>query len=163
MSLSIIAAMTEDRIIGLNNKLPWHISDDLKRFKALTMSHPIIMGRRTFESIGRPLPGRRNIVITQTPGFQRDGVQLAPGLNEALVLCPENEGERFVIGGARVFAEALPLADRLYLTFVHKSFAGDVRFPDFDLRSDFQVVENLPGRTPPPESLGFSFVTAVRK
>lgn len=163
MSLSIIAAMTERRVIGRENKLPWHIPEDLRRFKAITLGHPVIMGRRTFESIGRPLPGRRNIVVTQTPDYTPSGVQIAPGLEEALALCPPGEGERFVIGGARMFTEALPLADRLYLTFVHRDFEGDVYFPAFDLKGEFTVVENVPGRTPPPDSLGYSFVLARRQ
>jgi dihydrofolate reductase len=163
MTLSIIAAMTEDRVIGRNNKLPWHISEDLKRFKSITMGHPIIMGRRTFESIGRALPGRRNIVISATPGFSAPAaVTIAPSLDAALALCPVGEGERFVIGGARVFAEALDRADKLYLTFVHGKFEGDVRFPQFDLRRDFKVIENIPGRSAPPDPLSYSFVTAVR-
>ncbi len=162
MKLSIIAAMTESRVIGLNNELPWRIPEDLKRFKAVTMGHPIIMGRKTYESIGRPLPGRRNIVISQTPGFAPAGVTVVPSLNEALALCPESEGERFVIGGARVFQDALPLADRLYLTFVHNEFKGDTHFPAFELRRDFKVIENTPGRTHGPDSIGYSFVIATR-
>ena len=161
MSLSLIVAMTDDRVIGRENALPWRIPEDLKRFKAITMGHPIIMGRRTFESIGKPLPGRRNIVVTSTMAAIA-GVQTAGSLTEALRLCPSSEGERFVIGGARLFADALPLADKLYLTLVHADIAGDVRFPPVDLERDFRVAERRRFRSEGPAALEVEYVTAVR-
>jgi dihydrofolate reductase len=161
MTLSIIVAMTDARVIGKDNALPWRIPEDLKRFKAITMGHPIIMGRRTFESIGKPLPGRRNIVVTSKARIA-EGVETARSLIEALALCPEAEGERFVIGGARLFAEALPLADKIYLTFVHADIKGDVYFPPFNLRRDFQVVVEKVGMSEGPDPLYVEYVTAVR-
>lgn len=161
MSLSLIVAMTDDRVIGRDNALPWRIPEDLKRFKAITMGHPLLMGRRTFESIGKPLPGRRNIVVTSTMAAIA-GVQTAGSLTEALALCPAAEGERFVIGGARLFAEALPLADKLYLTLVHADIDGDVRFPALDLEREFRVVERSRFRSEGPAALDVEYVTAVR-
>lgn len=161
MSLSIIVAMTDQRVIGRDNGLPWHLPDDLKRFKAITMGHPIIMGRRTFESIGKPLPGRRNLVVTSKTRVS-DGVQTAPTLCEALAMCPEAEGERFVIGGARLFAEALRLSDKLYLTLIHAEIPGDVYFPDFNLERDFRITERTPKTAQGPEGLDIEYLTAVR-
>src|SRR5882724_4997529 len=113
--------MTDDRVIGMNNRLPWHLSEDLKRFKRLTMGHPIIMGRKTFESIGKPLPGRANIVVTRDPSLVLNGVVLAGSLQEALEKGRASEGgkEIFVIGGAAMFEQAHPLVDKLYLTRIH--------------------------------------------
>jgi len=161
MTLSIIVAMTDDRVIGRDNALPWRLPEDLKRFKTITMGHPIIMGRRTFESIGKPLPGRRNIVVTSRP-LAAAGVQTARSLNEALALCPEGEGERFVIGGARMFEEALSRADKIYLTLVHADVPGDVRFPPVNLERDFRVVERSRGAPGGPEPLDVEYVTVVR-
>ena len=160
MSLSIIVAMTDDRVIGRDNTLPWRLPDDLKRFKAITMGHPIIMGRRTFESIGKPLPGRRNIVVTSGPAIA--GVQTATSLANALALCPESEGERFVIGGARLFAEALTAADKIYLTLVHADIPGDVRFPPLNLERDFRVLERTRGASDAQQRLEVEYLTAVR-
>src|SRR5438093_773206 len=115
MTVSIIVAMTEDRVIGKDNKLPWHLSEDLKRFKRLTMGHAVIMGRKTFDSIGKPLPGRRNIVLSRDANFRPADVVVAANLKEALAACAPGESEAFVIGGAALFQEALPLADRIYL------------------------------------------------
>jgi len=117
--------------MGRDGDLPWHLPADLKRFKKLTTGHSIIMGRKTFESIGRPLPKRRSIVLSQTPSFQPEGTEVAASLDEALKLARTDE-EVFVIGGARVFAEALPIADRLYLTRVHADIEGDVFFPEIE-------------------------------
>ncbi len=160
MTLSLIVAMTDDRVIGRNNQLPWHLSEDLVRFKQITMGHPIIMGRKTYESIGKPLPGRTNIVVTRNPGLKIDGVTVVHGLNEALVL----EGdEKFVIGGAALFAEALPKADKLYLTRIHHKIPGDVLFPEFNLAADFKVIDETHHQSEKGERLKYSFVRAERK
>jgi dihydrofolate reductase len=127
--VSIIVAMAQNRVIGANNALPWHLSSDLKRFKALTMGHHILMGRKTFESIGRVLPGRHSVVITRNPAWRAHGVVVAGSLADA-VSKTGNDTEIFVIGGELVFREALPLADRIYLTEIHREFAGNVFFPD---------------------------------
>lgn len=161
MTLSIIVAMTDARVIGRDNDLPWKIPEDLKRFKSITMGHPVIMGRRTFDSIGRALPGRRNIVVTSRP-LSVEGVQTASSLSAALALCPEKEGERFVIGGARLFEEALGKADKLYLTLVHADVPGDVYFPPFDIAKGFRVTERSAFQSTGPAGLAVEYVTAVR-
>lgn len=125
MTFSLIVAVASNGVIGKDGGLPWRLPADLAHFKAVTMGKPVIMGRRTWESIGRPLPGRRNIVVTSTPF---EAVECAPSLDAALALV-KSEEEVFVIGGARLFAEALPRADRLYWTDVEGEFEGDVRFP----------------------------------
>ena len=128
---SIIVAVAENGVIGDQNRLLWHISEDLRRFKELTTGHPVIMGRKTFESIGRPLPNRTNVVITRQEGLVLAGCTVVHSLSEALALFAEEE-EVFVIGGAQIYAEALPLADRLYLTRVGCAYEGDTRFPAWD-------------------------------
>jgi len=115
-------------VIGRDGRLPWHIPEDLKRFRALTMGHHIIMGRRTWESIGRPLPGRTSVVVTRDRDYSAPGVKVAHSLAEALAACAGDE-EVFVIGGAEIYREALPRADRIYLTEVLADYPGDVRFP----------------------------------
>jgi dihydrofolate reductase len=129
--LAIIVAMDRHHIIGRDGTLPWHLPNDLKYFKRVTMGKPIIMGRRTHESIGRPLPGRQNIVVSRNPAYSAPGCLLAASLPAALALAAP-AGVAFVIGGAALYAEALPLASRLHITEVHGEVAGDVRFPPFD-------------------------------
>jgi len=133
MTLSCIVAVSENGVIGRDNDLPWHLPADLNRFKSLTMGHPIVMGRKTYDSIGRPLPGRRSVVLTRSGEYAPEGVTVVGSLEEALDAC-EGESEVFVIGGASLFSEALPRADRLYLTRVHADVEGDTFFPpvDFD-------------------------------
>jgi len=123
--------MAENGVIGRENALPWHLPNDLKRFKALTSGHSIVMGRRTFDSIGRVLPGRRTIVITRNVDFQAPGADVALTLDRALELTA-GEDEVFVVGGAELYRAALPRAARLYLTMVHAAVEGDVRFPAWD-------------------------------
>ena len=138
MKISLLVAVAENRVIGRDGGLPWHLSADLKRFKKLTLGHAVIMGRKTFESIGRPLPRRRSIVLSRDPSYAPEGAEVAGSLDEALALAAgedEDEDEVFVIGGGSVFAAALPKADRLYLTRVHAEVSGDVLFPDLDLGS----------------------------
>ena len=126
--VSIIVAMAKNRVIGAGNKLPWHLSSDLKRFKALTMGHHILMGRKTFESIGRALPGRTSVVISRNPLWRFPGVATVDSLQAALTLAG-GDSETFVIGGEHIFREALPFADRILLTEIDRDFAGDVFFP----------------------------------
>jgi dihydrofolate reductase len=129
--MSIIVAAAENGVIGSDNRLPWHLPDDLKRFKALSLGKPIVMGRRTFESIGRPLPGRTTIVVSRQPGLAIEGVIVVPSLDAAL----EATGaapEVVVIGGAEIFRLALPRTDTIHLTRVHASVAGNVHFPELD-------------------------------
>lgn len=132
MTISIIAAIADDGVIGRDNGLPWRLSTDLKRLKALTMGHHLIMGRKTYESVGRPLPGRTTIVITRGTGPYPEGVLRAGSLEEALVLA-QADPEPFILGGGMVFRLAMAEADRLYITHVHTRIAdGDVRFPPLD-------------------------------
>ncbi len=128
--ISIIVAVAENGVIGDRNTLLWHISEDLRRFKRLTTGHPVVMGRKTCESLGRPLPNRRNVVITRSE-IQIAGCEVVHSLDEALALFPADE-EVFVIGGAQIYAEALPIADRLYLTRVGQAYEGDTRFPNWN-------------------------------
>lgn len=131
MTLSIIVAASRNGVIGAGGKLPWHLPADLKRFKQLTLGHPVIMGRKTFESLGKPLPGRTNIVVTRQEGFQACGAGVAHSLEQALRLC-KNEEEVFVIGGAQIYRQALPLADRIYLTRIDRDFEGDTHLFEID-------------------------------
>lgn len=143
--LSLIVAMAENRTIGINNNLPWHLPNDLQYFKKVTMGKPIIMGRKTYESIGRPLPGRRNIVITRQTGYTQAGVDVVSSLSEAIQLgediaLVEGHEEVFVIGGAEIYQQALNYADRLYITHVLADVEGDAFFPSIDW-SQYQEIE----------------------
>ena len=137
MKLSLICAMAENRVIGRNNSLPWHLSEDLKYFKASTMGRPIIMGRKTWESIGRPLPGRTSIVVTTNPDYVAEGAKVVHSLEAAVKLAEsvafiDGSEEAFVIGGAGLYAAALPHAQRFHLTRVHAEVDGDTSLMEFD-------------------------------
>ncbi len=157
MTLALIVAMTKDGVIGDKGKIPWHIREDLQRFKRLTMGHPIIMGRRTYESIGKPLPGRTNIVLTQSPNLNAPPEVVRFGsLKAALDYCRErNEELVFVIGGGKVYEAALPLADKLFITEVRQDVPGDTTFPAYDRNA-----WNETAREDGPE---WSFVEYVRR
>jgi dihydrofolate reductase len=131
--LSLIVAMARDRVIGRDGKLPWHLSADLKRFKALTMGHHIVMGRKTWESIGRPLPGRTSVVVTRNASYAAAGAHVAASFDSALALA-HDDSEVFVIGGGQIYRQALPLADRIYLTEVDAEYPGDTFFPALNPR-----------------------------
>jgi dihydrofolate reductase len=131
--ISLIWAMDENRVIGLHNQLPWRLPEDLKFFKRVTMGHPIAMGRKTYESIGKPLPGRENIVITRDENYSPDGCVVMNSIEEFMKYAGEKDDEVFVIGGAEIFKEVLPKADKLYLTMIHEQFEGDTFFPVFDI------------------------------
>lgn len=138
MRIALIWAMAENRVIGRDNKLPWYLPNDLKYFKRVTTGKPVIMGRKTYESIGRPLPNRSNIVISRQAGYQAAGCQVVSTLDEALELAEAqldiSGGEEVIVmGGAEIYALALPRADRLYVTLVHAEVAGDAYFPAIDL------------------------------
>ena len=128
--LSLIVAVAQNGVIGDRNALLWHISEDLKHFKALTSGHPVVMGRKTYESLGRPLPNRTNVVISRQE-LEIPGCRVVHSLDEALALFPGDE-EVFILGGAQIYAEALPRADRFYLTRVFHDYEGDTRFPEWD-------------------------------
>jgi dihydrofolate reductase len=127
----LVAAVAANGIIGANGKLPWHLPEDLKHFKRLTLGQPVIMGRRTWESLPGALPGRENIVVSRRAGYQAPGAAVARSLEAALALCA-GEPVVFVIGGEQLFAEALPLASGLVMTEIKQDFAGDTRFPEYD-------------------------------
>ncbi len=166
MKLALIWAMSRNRTIGRNNALPWHLPEDLQYFKRVTMGKPIIMGRKTWESIGRPLPGRTNIVITKDENFTAPGIKVVHSLDEARALAEsigliDGAEEVVVIGGAQIYELALPAADRLYLTQVHAEVEGDAQFPMFDLtqweelgREDFSASG--------PNPYDYSFVVLER-
>ena len=156
MKLALIAAYAQNRVVGIDNKLPWHLPEDLKYFKRCTSGKAIIMGRKTFDSIGRPLPNRTNIVITRNPAFKAEGVKVVSTLEAAIELAKAvNEingiDEVMVIGGATIYELTLPIADRLYLTHVHAKVEGDAYFPEVDFsnwheveRADYSASETNP-------------------
>ena len=130
-AIYLVAAVAANGIIGVNGRLPWHFPEELRHFKRLTMGHPLIMGRRTWESLGRPLPGRENIVVTRTPGYEAPGAAVASSLDGAIALCA-GEPVAFVIGGTQLFEAALPLARGLVLTEIQREYEGDTWFPAYD-------------------------------
>lgn len=132
MRLALIVAFSENRVIGRDNAMPWHIPEDLKHFKRVTMSHPVVMGRKTFESIGRVLPGRENVILSRQPGLTIPGTTVHPSLEVALkdLSARHPDALVFVIGGGEIYRQALPLAEELFLTRVHRVVDGDATFPD---------------------------------
>jgi dihydrofolate reductase len=140
--VALVAAVALNGVIGAGGGMPWRLPEDLKRFKQITLGHPVIMGRKTWESIGQVLPGRRNIVVTRQAGYDAPGADVVESLEAALALCARQE-TAFVIGGGELYRDALPLASALILTEIHREYAGDVRFPDFD-RSAWQETRREP-------------------
>ncbi len=133
MLVSVIAAMASNRIIGDRGFTPWKIPGELRRFKSITIGHTLIMGRKTYESIGHPLPLRTNIIVTRQTHYHATGCLIANDFTSALELCPANENEVFVCGGGQLYEMALPITDRIYLSVIHKEISGDVYFPEFSL------------------------------
>ncbi|WP_397540309.1 dihydrofolate reductase [Rummeliibacillus pycnus] len=129
--ISLIVAHDINRVMGINNELPWHLPGDLAYFKKTTMGKPMIMGRKTFESIGKALPGRTNIVITRDPDYKRDGIVVVHSFDEALEVAKKENKEIMIIGGEQIFRLALPIADRLYVTKIQHSYQGDTYFPEY--------------------------------
>lgn len=161
MRISIIAALSKNRVIGKDNKLPWNLPGDLKRFKKLTLGKPVIMGQKTFESIGKALPGRINIVLTQDKSFRPENCVVAYSLREALKASRAAE-EVMIIGGSSVFEQFLPLASRMYLTLIDEEFDGDVFFPEFN-RSDWQETARSENRPDKENIYKYTFVTLEKK
>ncbi|MEE9130243.1 MAG: dihydrofolate reductase [Phycisphaerales bacterium] len=155
MKISVIAAMSENRVIGRDGALPWHLPADLARFKSITTGHTVIMGRKTFESVGQPLPNRRTIVITRNNDYQCAGVFIAHGLDAALDHAAR-EDEIFILGGEAIYRIALPRADRLYLTIVHATIQGDTHFPPFD-PDRWKLVEDERHEADDRHAYAFSF------
>ncbi|WP_026611121.1 dihydrofolate reductase [Methylocaldum szegediense] len=160
MKISLIVAMSENRVIGVDNRMPWHLSSDLKRFKRITMGKPLIMGRRTHESIGRPLPGRKNIVLTTDRTYTAPGCVVAHSLEDALE--EANADEVMVIGGSSLYEKLLPTADRLYLTLIHRAFTGDTFFPQIKW-DEWTEIERLDVEDDPDSGLSYSFLILERK
>jgi dihydrofolate reductase len=150
----LVAAVAANGIIGAGGRLPWHLPEDLRHFKSLTLGHPVIMGRKTWESLGRALPGRENIVLTRAPGYEAPGASVAASLEAALALCA-GEPTAFVIGGGELYAAALQVADALVLTEIQRDYPGDARFPDYD-RSAWRETQRKPQTG--ADGLRFDFV-----
>ena len=153
--------MSSNRTIGLNDGLPWHLPPDLKRFKQLTLGHPMIMGRKTFDTIGRPLPGRVTIVVTRRTDFAHPGVLVAHSVEDALSLAGGDE-EIFIAGGGEIYRLTLDVADRIYLTVIHHEFEGDAFFPLFD-ESKWEVIEEEEFHPDEQNPLHFTFLTLDRR
>ena len=161
--LSIIVAMAKNRVIGINNTLPWHLPADLKHFKALTMGHHIVMGRKTYESIGKPLPGRTSVVVTRNRELKIDGCIMCGSLPEAIAIAAGgNDEEIFIVGGAAIFEQALSLADTLYVTEIQQDIAGDTHFPLLD-KKQWQEVSRERLSQEIPQPLEYHFVVYQRK
>jgi dihydrofolate reductase len=160
MLITIIAAMDRNRLIGDGDRLPWRLPADLRRFKALTMGKPMLMGRRTHESIGKVLPGRDNIILSRNPDYRAPGCVVVASLDEALAICAHAD-ELMIIGGAQLYAEALPRAHRLHLTLLHASFSGDTWFPDYD-RREWREVSREDHEADADSPCAFSFVDLER-
>jgi dihydrofolate reductase len=159
--IALIAAVARNGVIGVDNRLPWRLPDDMKRFRALTSGHSMIMGRRTWESIGKPLPGRQNIVVTRAPGRSAPDIEFARSFDDALerVSLP---GPAFVIGGEALYREAMPRADVLYLTEILRDFEGDARFPDFDRTLWRETSRTANDALDAPGGFAYHFVTYER-
>ena len=160
MTISIIVAMSENDVIGRDNRMPWHLSADLKRFKKLTMGHHMIMGRKTFESIGRLLPGRTTIILSRDPDFSFEGALTATSLEAALELAKDDD-EVFVVGGGEIYRMALTLAEKLYLTRVHCTVDdGDVTFPTVDW-NEYQELQSDANTADEKNDFDFTFILSL--
>jgi dihydrofolate reductase len=160
MHISAIVAMSENAVIGKENKLPWHLPADLAHFKKLTMGKPILMGRKTFESIGRVLPGRCNVIISRDENFNAPGCVVASSIDTALASVSYAD-EVFVIGGAALLQQMLPVVERLYLTIIHHEFEGDVFFPDIDLL-EWNAIDRKDHEPDEANPYSYSFITLER-
>lgn len=157
--LSIIVAIANNGVIGVNNTLPWHLPEDLKRFKALTMGHHIIMGRKTYESLGRLLPGRTTVIVTRNSHYKIEGALIANSLQAAIALCKDDD-EVFLIGGAELYQNGLKLADKLYITEIALEVEGDAHFPAYQTNEWQETSREVHTSA---QGLSFSYVTYIRK
>jgi len=160
MKISLIVAMARNRTIGMNNTLPWRCPEDLKHFKTLTMGHHIIMGRKTYDSIGKPLPGRTTVIVTRNASLQIADCLMANSLSAAIVACAE-DNEIFIVGGAELYAQALPLVDTLYITEIQQDVEGDAYFPTFELGDWREVCREAKAQSV-PQVLDYHFVQYCR-
>ncbi len=162
MKISLIVAMSENRVIGINNEIPWRLSADLRNFKKITLGKPILMGRKTFESIGRPLPGRKNIIISRNPAFKQEDCFVYQSIDSAIAACEQEYDEIMIIGGASFYQALLPKAHRLYLTRIHSAFAGDTFFPEFD-PAQWQQIDRQNINDDPSVPFDYSFIVLERR
>lgn len=160
--ISLIVAMDQNRVIGNNNKLPWHLPADLQYFKKVTMGHPIVMGRKTFESIGRVLPGRENVIVTRNQEFKAEGCVVLHDIAQIKMFADNHEEEVFVIGGAEIFKEILPFTDRLYITEIHETFEGDTFFPEID-ENEWDEISSNPGSIDEKNRYAHDFIILQKK
>ncbi|WP_147533700.1 dihydrofolate reductase [Bacillus marasmi] len=161
--ISLIWAMDENRVIGKDNQLPWHLPEDLKFFKRTTMGRPIAMGRKTHESIGRPLPGRENIIITRSLDFTSEGCTVLHSVEDFINYSKQfADGEVFVIGGAEIFSAVFPYADRLYITMIHHTFPGDTYFPEINME-EWKAIFQEPGIKDDKNPFDYEFCIYERK
>lgn len=159
--ISMIVATGKERVIGQDNQMPWHLPADLAYFKKVTGGQTIVMGRKTFESIGRALPNRRNIVLTTSPSFQAEGCEVVHSISDILTI-GKNEKELFIIGGSKLYEEMMPYADRLYITHIHHSFEGDRYFPHYD-EDEWTIVSCEKGHSDEKNPYNYEFVVYDRK
>ncbi|MFC3885081.1 dihydrofolate reductase [Bacillus songklensis] len=160
--ISFLVAMDKNRVIGRDNQLPWHLPADLKFFKEITMGHPVIMGRKTHESIGRPLPGRENIIITRNEHYKAEGCTVLHSISAIKEIEEQRNEELFVIGGAQIFQHTFPIADRLYITWIEEEFEGDTYFPEFD-EHDWELVSRKKGIKDEKNPYDYYFLMYDRK
>jgi dihydrofolate reductase len=158
-NINVIVAMARNRVIGINNTLPWRLPADLQHFKALTMGHHLIMGRKTYESIGKPLPGRTTVIVTRNTDYRVAGCITATSIDAAIAACGEDP-EIFFVGGAEIYAQTLPRADCLYLTEIQADYAGDAHFPELEQGAWREVDRQI---NLSPDGLGYHFVTYLRQ
>jgi dihydrofolate reductase len=161
--ISLIAAASENSVIGKNNKLPWHLPTDMKYFKNITWGMPVIMGRKSFEALGKPLRGRSNIVITRNKNWSADGVKTVQSIDQAINLASQTEAkEIYIIGGGEIFQAAIPSADRIYLTLVHENFEGDAFFPEIK-QEEWKLTSNMDCDPDEKNAYALSFQVWERK
>ncbi|QKJ30549.1 dihydrofolate reductase [Mucilaginibacter mali] len=160
MIISAVVAIAENNAIGKNNQLLWHLPNDLKHFKRITSGHTVIMGRKTYDSVGRPLPNRRNIIITRQ-NIEIPGCEVVGSVDEAIALCAGEE-EVFIVGGAEIYKLAMPQTDRIYLTIVHQSFNADAYFPQID-DNEWAETEREDHGTDEKHAIPYSFITLQRR
>jgi dihydrofolate reductase len=159
MTVSIVVAISENHVIGKDNKLLWYLPNDLKHFREITTGHTVIMGRKTYDSVGKPLPKRRNIIITRQP-ITIDGCEVVNSIEAALALC-KDENEVFIVGGAEIYRQSLNLTDRIYLTIVHQDFEGDSFFPEIN-KAEWKEVSREDFEPDERNNLPYSFITLER-
>lgn len=162
MKISLIVAMAENRVIGANNRMPWHLPADLQHFKRITLGKPILMGRKTHESIGKALPGRQNIVLTRDRSYRAEGCTIVHSNETALKATEGEHNELMVIGGAALYRDFLPIAQSVYMTLIHQQFEGDTYFPELDMHT-WEEKERSDIKVDLQSGLTFSFIRLEKK